>query len=81
MTGCSASDSFRTLARRYHDDRCQKRLAAASASAWVASRRSSVAAHDGTSAAVGQSAWMSLRLNASVTGHIAFDPKPSASRW
>ena len=24
---------------------------------------------------------MSLRLNASVAGHIAFEPKPSASRW
>ena len=47
MTGCSASDSLRMLARRYHDERCQNRLAAASASAWVASSRSSVAAHDG----------------------------------
>ena len=57
------------------------RLLAASASAWVASSRSSVAAHDGTSAAVGQSAAMSLRLKASVAGHIALDPNPSASRW
>ena len=32
MTGWSAIDSARMLARRYHDDRCQKRLAAASAS-------------------------------------------------
>ena len=40
-----------------------------------------VAAHAGTRAAVGQSAWMSLRLNASVAGHSAFEPKPSASRW
>ena len=47
MTGWSASDSLRMLARRYHDERCQNRFAAASASAWVASRRSSVAAHDG----------------------------------
>ena len=28
MTGWSASDSLRMLARRYHDERCQKRLAA-----------------------------------------------------
>ncbi len=81
MTGCSASDSLRMLARRYHDDRCQKRLAAASASDWVASSRSSLAAHDGTRAAVGQSASMALRLNASVAGQCVFDPKPSASRW
>ena len=59
MTGWSASDSSRMLARRYHDERCQKRLAAASASACVASSRSSSAAHDGTSGGVGQSAWMS----------------------
>src|SRR4051795_6670857 len=69
------------LARRYHDERCEKRLAAWSASVWVASRRSASAAQDGTSAAVGQSAAMSARLNASGAGHIAFDPKPSASRW
>ena len=68
------------LARRYHDERCQKRLAAWSASACVASRWSSWAAQAGTSAAVGQSAAMSERLNASVAGHIAFEPKPSASR-
>ena len=49
MTGWSASDSLRMLARRYHDERCQKRLAAASASDWVASSRSSSAAHEGTS--------------------------------
>ena len=81
MTIWSASDSLRMLARRYHDERCQNRLAAASASACVASSRSSSAAHDGTSAAVGQSARMSLRLKASVAGHIAFEPNPSASRW
>ena len=81
MTGCSAIDSARMLARRYHDDRCQNRLAAASASTCVASSRSSVAAQAGTSAAVGQSARMSERLNASVFGHSAFEPKPSASRW
>ena len=81
MTIWSASDSFRMLARRYHDERCQNRLAAASASACVASSRSSSAAQDGTSAAVGQSARMSLRLKASVAGHIAFEPNPSASRW
>ncbi len=49
MTGWPASDSLRMLARRYHDERCQNRLAAASASAWVASSRSSVAAQAGTS--------------------------------
>ena len=43
MTGWPASDSLWMLARRYHDERCQNRLAAASASAWVASSRSSVA--------------------------------------
>src|SRR6478752_4502671 len=69
------------LARRYHDERCQNRLAAWSASDWVASRRSFVAAQAGTRAAVGQSARMSLRLKASVAGHIALDPNPSASRW
>src|SRR6476620_1522049 len=69
------------LARRYHDERCQNRLAAWSASDCVASRRSSEAAQAGTRTAVGQSARMSLRLKASVAGHIAFDPKPSASRW
>src|SRR6476661_6665764 len=81
MTGWSASDSLRMLARRYHDDRCQKRLAAASASDCVASSRSLLAAHEGTSAAVGQSASMALRLNASVAGQCVFDPNPSASRW
>ena len=45
--GWPASDSLRMLARRYHDERCQNRLAAGSASAWVASRRSFVAAHAG----------------------------------
>ena len=76
-----ASDSLRMLARRYHDERCQKRLAAASASVWVASSWSSSAAHVGTSAALGQSARIDERLNASVFGHSAFVPKPSASRW
>ena len=33
------------LARRYHEERCQNRLAAASASAWVASSRSGDACH------------------------------------
>ena len=56
MTGWSASESLRMLARRYHDDRCQNRLAAASASDCVASSRSSLAAQAGTRAAVGQSA-------------------------
>ena len=48
MSGWPASDLLRMLARRYHDERCQKRLAAASASAWVASSRSSVAAQAGS---------------------------------
>ena len=48
ISGWPASDWLRMLARRYHDERCQKRFAAASASAWVASSRSSVAAHAGS---------------------------------
>ena len=84
MTGWPASDSLRMLARRYHDERCQNRLAAASASAWVASSRSSVGG-PGRSAPcavdVGSRRRMDARLNASVTGHIAFEPNPSASRW
>jgi hypothetical protein len=69
-------------ARRYHDARCQKRLAAASASACVASSRSGRARY-GASAPVsgGWSAAMFWRLKDSVEGQIAFDPKPSASRW
>ena len=47
MTGWPASDSARMLARRYHDERCQKRLAAASASTWVDSSPSSSASHAG----------------------------------
>src|SRR5436189_68643 len=69
------------LARRYHDERCQNRLAAWSASACVASSWSSVAAQAGTRTVVGQSAAMSERLNASLAGYMAFEPKPSASRW
>ena len=37
MIGWPASDSLWMFARRYHEERCQNRLAAASASAWVAS--------------------------------------------
>ena len=48
ISGWPASGWLRMLARRYHDERCQNRLAAASASAWVASSRSSVAAHAGS---------------------------------
>ena len=79
MTAWPASDLLRMLARRYHDARCQKRLAAASASAWVASSRSSSADHGASSP--GWSARMLARLNASVAGHRVFVPNPSASRW
>ena len=78
MTAWPASDSLRMLARRYHDDRCQKRLADASASDWVASRPSSSASQAGT---IGKSGRIELRLNASVDGHMVLLPKPSASRW
>jgi hypothetical protein len=81
MTRWPASDSLRILARRYHEERCQNRLAAASASACVASSASSSAAHDGTSSALGQSARIDERLNASVAGQSALVPNPSASRW
>ena len=81
MTGWPASDSLWIDARRYHDERCQKRLAAASASVWVASSRSAVAAQGGSgSSPRPTSLGMFARLNASVTGHSAFEPKPSASR-
>ena len=43
----SLQGAARMLARRYHEDRCQNRFAAASASTCVASSRSSVAAHAG----------------------------------
>ncbi len=69
-------------ARRYHDERCQKRLAAASASAWVASSRAASARYGASAAgSIGRSARMFSRLNASVVGQIALLPKPSASRW
>ena len=48
ISGWPASGSLRMLARRYHDERCQKRFAAASASSCVASSRSSVAAQAGS---------------------------------
>jgi len=72
------------LARRYHEERCQKRFEAASASSWVASRRSDSAAHGGTTSGsplAGTSARIAARLKASVFGQRAFDPNPSASRW
>ena len=43
MIGWPASDSLWMLARRYHEERCQNRLAAASASDWVASSEPFVA--------------------------------------
>src|SRR5437667_184959 len=52
MIGWPASDSLRMLARRYHDERCQNRFAAASASTWVAASRSSVAAQAGRKSGV-----------------------------
>ena len=45
MSGWPASDSLWMFARRYQEERCQKRLAAASASPCVASRPSFVACH------------------------------------
>ena len=82
ITGWPASDSLWIDARRYHEERCQKRLAAASASAWVASSRSAVAAQGGSGwLPVPTSFGMFARLNASVTGQSAFEPNPSASRW
>src|SRR5664279_559276 len=82
MSAWPASGRLWTSARRYHDERCQKRLAAASASAWVASMRSAVARYGAsTTASSGRSARTFERLNASVVGQIALLPKPSASRW
>ena len=45
MSGWPASDSLWMCARRYQEERCQNRLAAASASPCVASRPSFVACH------------------------------------
>ena len=82
MSAWPASGRLWTSARRYHDERCQKRLAAASASAWVASMRSAVARYGAsTAASSGRSARTFERLKASVTGQIALLPKPRASRW
>ena len=50
MIGCPASDSLWMFARRYHEERCQKRLAAASASPCVASSEAFVACHGGVAA-------------------------------
>ena len=82
MMGWPARDSLWMLARRYHEERCQKRFAAASASAWVASSALGVACQGGVAAgsSVGTSASRCARLNASVTGHSDFEPNPSASR-
>ena len=53
------------LARRYHEERCQNRFAAASASSCVASSRSEVAAQGGAveGSPVGKSARIEARLN------------------
>ena len=53
MTGWPARDWLRMLARRYQDERCQNRLAAASASDWVESSWSSSAAQGVDADAVG----------------------------
>ena len=45
MRGWPARLSLWMFARRYHEERCQNRFAAASASPWVASRPSFVACH------------------------------------
>ena len=73
--GCSPGDTTTSAARTAWRRRRRR--------AWVASSRSSVAAHAGAlgiavDREVGR---MCERLNASDTGHIAFDPNPSASRW
>src|SRR5450759_3909409 len=82
MSAWPASGRLWMSARRYHDERCQKRLAAASASPWVASRRSAVARYGASTAGSrGRTARTLERLNASLVGQIALLPKPSASRW
>ena len=53
MTAWPASDLLRMDARRYHEARCQKRFAEASASSWVASSRSSSASHSASAAPAG----------------------------
>jgi hypothetical protein len=53
MTGWPARDSLWILARRYQEDRCQNRLAAASASPCVASRPSLVACQGAAAASPG----------------------------
>ena len=50
MIGWPASDSLWMFARRYHEERCQNRLAAASASDCVASSEPLVACHGGVAA-------------------------------
>ncbi len=50
MIGWPARDSLWMAARRYHEDRCQNRLAAASASPWVASSEAFVACQGGVAA-------------------------------
>ena len=69
------------LARRYHEERCQNRLAAASASPCVASSPAAVASQGAAEASSGKSAARWARLNASLTGHTVLLPKPRASRW
>ena len=53
MTAWPARLSLWMFARRYHDDRCQNRLAAASASPWVASRPSLDACHGAADGVLG----------------------------
>ena len=56
MSGWPARDSLWIFARRYQEERCQNRLAAASASPCVASRPSLVACQGAAAASSGKSA-------------------------
>ena len=53
MRGWPASGSLWMWARRYQDERCQKLLAAASASDWVALSPSFVACHGAAASSFG----------------------------
>ncbi len=81
MSGWPARGSLWIFARRYQEERCQNRFASASAWPCVTSRPSFVACQGAAAASSGNSAARWARLNASVTGQTALDPKPSASRW
>ena len=81
MTGWSASDSLRMLARRYHDERCQKRLAAC-VGVDLRGLEPVLGRGPGRDERGGRPVGLDVaaveRLGA---GQSAFEPKPSASRW